>query len=87
MNFQQEFTPIPFYRKHRTSPYFLTQRIKPVAAGEKDYDLYLKNLADHHAVMVAAMKVKQNVDPKIVASLRDTIDALAGHYDLAGHEH
>ena len=41
------------------SEYFLTQKVIPVAAGSDGYDSYLKKLADHHAVMVAAMKTKQ----------------------------
>ena len=41
------------------SEYFLTQKVKPVAPGADGYDAYLKKLADHHAVMVAAMKTKQ----------------------------
>jgi nickel superoxide dismutase len=41
--------------------YFLTQKVKPVAKGSAGYDAYLAKLADHHAVMSAAMKCKQNV--------------------------
>lgn len=65
--------------------YFLTQRVKPVAAGEKGYEDYLKSLADHHAVMVAAMKVKQNADPKFVTALKDAVEGMAKYYDLAAH--
>jgi len=60
--------------------YFLTQKIKTVAPGADGYDAYLKKLADHHAVMSAAMKTKQHVDAKYVASLRSAIDGLAKHY-------
>lgn len=60
--------------------YFLTQKVKPVAPGASGYEAYLVNLADHHAVMAAAMKTKQNADPKYVAALRKAIDALAQHY-------
>jgi nickel superoxide dismutase len=62
------------------SEYFLTQKVKPVAPGTDGYDAYLKKLADHHAVMVAAMKTKQNPDPATVETLRAAIDALAAHY-------
>ena len=62
------------------SEYFLAQKIKPVAAGADGYDDYLKNLADHHAVMVAAMKTKQNADPQVVKDLNSAIDGLAAHY-------
>lgn len=60
--------------------YFLTQKVKPVASGAAGYDGYLRKLADHHAVMVAAMKCKQHVDASYVAALRAAIDALAKHY-------
>ena len=62
------------------SEYFLTQKVKPVAAGSGDYDAYLKKLADHHAVMVAAMKCKQNADPSTVQTLKAAIQALGKHY-------
>ena len=63
------------------SEYFLTQKVKAVAPGEEGYDAYLKKLADHHAVMVAAMKAKQNVDAGAANRLHQTIDALAKHYE------
>jgi len=62
------------------SEYFLTQKVKPVAAGSDGYDAYLTHLADHHAVMVAAMRTKQKVDPAAVEELRAAIQALAKHY-------
>lgn len=62
------------------SEYFLTQKVKPLAPSDPGYDGYLKKLADHHAVMVAAMKTKQNADSTYVAALNSAIDALAGHY-------
>lgn len=62
------------------SEYFLTQKVKTVAPGADGYDGYLKKLADHHAVMVAAMKAKQNADPGTADKLKGAIDALAGHY-------
>ena len=60
--------------------YFLAQRVKPVAAGGEGYDGYLKQLADHHAAIVAAMKAKQNTDPKVAETLHRAIDVLATHY-------
>jgi len=60
--------------------YFLTQKVKPVEKGAEGYEPYLASLADHHAVMVAAMKTKQAVDPANVDALRKAIDALAAHY-------
>ncbi|RME40670.1 MAG: superoxide dismutase [Planctomycetota bacterium] len=62
------------------SEYFLTQKVKPKTPGSSEYESYLKKLADHHAVMVAAMKTKQTVDPEKVHALQHAIDALAKHY-------
>ena len=60
--------------------YFLTQKVKPVAAGAEGYDAYLKTLADHHAVMSAAMKAKQTVDPSVVETLLHAVQQLGTHY-------
>ncbi|MCH7994149.1 MAG: superoxide dismutase [Planctomycetes bacterium] len=62
------------------SEYFLTQKVKPVAAGADGYDAYLAKLADHHAVMVAAMKTKQNAAASYAEKLHDAIAAMAKHY-------
>lgn len=62
------------------SVYFLTQKVKPVAMGADGYDDYLKSLADHHAVMAAAMKTKQQADAAAVEALNAAIEALAAHY-------
>jgi nickel superoxide dismutase len=62
------------------SVYFLTQRVKPVAEGADGYAAYLAALADHHAVLVAAMKTKQTPTDETVAALKTAIDALATHY-------
>jgi len=62
------------------SEYFLTQKLKPESPGSDGYEAYLKKLADHHAVMVAAMKCKQGTDPATVTSLNAAIDKLAEHY-------
>lgn len=63
------------------SEYFLTQKVKPVAPGSDGYEKYLKTLADHHAVMVAAMRTKQKADSAAADALRQAIDALAVHYN------
>ena len=68
------------------SEYFLTQKLKPVAASQEGHDTYLARLADHHAVMVAAMKTKQNTSPEFVAALRKALDAMSAHYDTK-HRH
>ena len=59
------------------SDYFLTQRVKP---DQKDY---VERLKKHHAVIVAAMKAKQNTDMKYTIALRESIEALTPYY----HEH
>ena len=60
--------------------YFLTQKVKPAAPGSDGYDDYLKSLADHHAVMVAAMKTKQSSRTDTVEDLAAAIEKLARHY-------
>lgn len=56
------------------SDYFLTQRVKP---GQEDY---AERLAKHHAVILAAMKVKQNTDGKYAKALTESIEALKVYY-------
>jgi nickel superoxide dismutase len=67
--------------------YFLAQRIKPLAEGEEGRAQYLTRLARHHAVIVAAMKTKQNADLEHVQELRQAIDAIAGYYPRPEAEH
>ncbi len=62
------------------SEYFLTQKVKPVDAGTDGYDAYLAKLADHHRVMVAAMKTKQKPEPTLAEALHHAIERLAKHY-------
>lgn len=54
--------------------YFLTQRVKPDA---KDYAVRLEK---HHAVILAAMKAKQNASPEHAAALTAAIKAIAPYY-------
>lgn len=54
--------------------YFLTQRVKP---DQKDYN---ERLVKHHAVIIAAMKAKQNTDVKYAAILKEKIQALLPYY-------
>lgn len=63
------------------SDYFLTQRVK---SSQKDYT---ERLVKHHTVIVAAMKVKQNADPKYVKALTKSIEALAPYYTPTKHKH
>ncbi len=61
------------------SDYFLTQRVKP---DQQDYG---ERLANHHAVMLAAMQAKQNADPKFGAALKASIEKLAPYYPEHKH--
>ena len=56
------------------SDYFLTQRVKP---SQKDY---AERLIKHHAVIIAAMKAKQNADMKYAKSLKESIETLLSYY-------
>jgi nickel superoxide dismutase len=56
------------------SDYFLTQRVKPT---QKDYT---ERLTKHHAVIIAAMKAKQNVDLKYSKKLKQCVKALLSYY-------
>ena len=61
--------------------YFLTQKVKPPSGSDpKAVAHYHQVLADHHAVMKAAMKTKQTVAPAAVVALKAAIDELADHY-------
>lgn len=61
------------------SDYFLTQRVK---ASQKDY---VERLKKHHAVIVAAMKVKQTADLKNVDALEAAIKELQPYYPEHKH--
>ena len=56
------------------SDYFLTQRVKP---SHKDYE---ERLVKHHAVIIAAMKTKQNAGIKYVKTLKESIESLFPYY-------
>ncbi|MCG8633071.1 MAG: superoxide dismutase, Ni [Desulfobacterales bacterium] len=56
------------------SDYFLTQRVKP------DQEDYTRRLINHHAVIVAAMKAKQNAAPEFVQALKQAIGELEPYY-------
>ena len=61
------------------SDYFLTQRVK---AKQEDYT---ERLRKHHAVIVAAMRAKQNADADVVAELGSAVEALAPYYPPHDH--
>ena len=56
------------------SDYFLTQRVKP------DQEDYAERLAKHHAVILAAMKTKQNADGSYADALTESIEVLKVYY-------
>ena len=62
------------------SDYFLAQRVK---TSQEDY---IERLKKHHAVMVAAMKVKQNTDTKHLDALEDSIRQLTAYYPEHKHD-
>jgi len=61
------------------SDYFLTQRVK---AKQEDYT---ERLRKHHAVIVAAMRAKQNANAEMVADLESAVEALAPYYPPHDH--
>lgn len=60
--------------------YFLNQRVKPARQGTQAWNDYVMRLVQHHAVMVAAMKTKQTVDPERVVALGQAIEVIAVYY-------
>jgi nickel superoxide dismutase len=72
--------------QHIIAQYFMTQRIKP---GD-DVRAYVKKLTAAHAVMVAAMKCKQNADPAVAEDLKkkilDFYRAYEGKEPQLGHD-
>ena len=62
------------------SEYFLTQKLKPVASGDEGHAEYLAKLADHHAVLSAAMKTKQGANSSTASALAAAVDQLAQHW-------
>jgi nickel superoxide dismutase len=66
--------------QHIIAQYFMTQRIKPGTddAGNK---AYVKNLVAAHAVLRAAMKCKQTVDPASAEALKAAILDLYRAYE------
>ncbi|PHS25550.1 MAG: superoxide dismutase [Methylophaga sp.] len=62
-----------------SADYFLAQRLKPSQEGYTDL------LVKHHAVIIAAMKAKQNTDKEHISALLKSIEALAPHYPEHKH--
>jgi nickel superoxide dismutase len=58
--------------QHIIAQYFMTQRIKP-GTDDASQKAYVKKLTAAHAVMVAAMKCKQDANPDTATALRAAI--------------
>jgi len=67
--------------QHIVAQYFMTQKIKP------DADHYVDKLTAGHAVMVAAMKCKQSVEPGTADSLKTAIEKFQKVYTEHDHKH
>lgn len=63
------------------SNYFLTQRVKP---SQPDY---VERLARHHAVILAAVKVKQSADPANAKTLEQAVETIAVYYPNPNQDH
>ena len=68
------------------SQYFLTQRIKPTAAGSEGYAGYQARIELLHQMLVYAMKCKQATDTGHIDKLRELVDQFERAY-LEGHKH
>lgn len=63
------------------SQYFLTQKVKPVAAeNEVDRAGYLKKLELLHRILVQAMKARQSLDLEGIKVLRNLTDELGREF-------
>lgn len=67
--------------------YFMTQRIKPVAADDAHHDDYLKKVEALHQMLVEAMKCKQTTDHAHVENLRTLLTSFEEMYMVAEHGH
>lgn len=66
--------------QHIIAQYFMTQRLKP-GTDEASQKAYIKKLTAAHAVMVAAMKCKQNVEDDVAATLKKAIMEFHAAYE------
>ena len=68
------------HTQHVVAQYFLTQRIKP-GTDEATNKAYVRKLVAAHAVMQAAMKCKQTIDPAAAETLKKAIHNLYRAYE------
>ena len=75
--------------QHIVTQYFLTQRVKPVAPGDKaKHAKYVAQLELLHGMLVAAMKAKQTTDLAHVKTLRELLSAFrASYFGPQAHRH
>jgi nickel superoxide dismutase len=66
--------------QHIVTQYFMTQRVKPVDAGEDARKKYRNQVELLHRMLVQAMKAKQTTDAKHVENLRDLLGQFSKKY-------
>lgn len=68
--------------------YFMTQRVKPVVAGDEvAQTTYTKQITLLHKMLILSMKVKQTTDAAHCAELRTLIEAFRTSYLAAQDSH
>jgi len=60
--------------QHLVSQYFMTQRIKPVAADAPGYGAYVEKVTILHQLLIEAMKSKQTLDHDHIHAMRELVD-------------
>ena len=66
--------------QHVVTQYFMTQRVKPVDAGEEARKKYRNQVELLHRLLVQAMKAKQTTDPKHVENMRQLLGQFSKKY-------
>lgn len=66
--------------QHVVWQYFMTQRVKPVAAGSEGYEAYVTKVTLLHGLLVHAMKAKQSTDLETVGRLRELLAEFSEPY-------
>ena len=85
-NFQQKVRWVTNKETHANkiqevvTQYFMTQRVKPKAAGDDGTEKYLTQLTNLHAMLVHAMKAKQTTDVQHCAKMREHLHAFSKAY-------
>jgi nickel superoxide dismutase len=66
--------------RHIVTQYFLTQRIKPVDAGEEARKKYRNQIETLHRMLIRAMKAKQTTDSAHVTKMREHLQSFSKKY-------